>query len=113
VLLPISLDAGRYEHGTRAMPAVSASASRAHDGLVHVTMTNLDPNRARTVEIVVRGRRVASVSGRILTAERMDAHNTFEQPAAVAPAPFTGARLAGETITVTLPAKSLVVLELR
>ena len=55
---------------------------------------------------------MSRVTGRILTAPTMQAHNTFDQPDAVRPAPFTGARLAGATLTVELPAKSVVVLEL-
>ena len=113
VLLPIALDAGKYVHGERTMPAVSATASRDTNGRIHVTLTNVDPNQARTINVSVRGQAVTGVSGRILTADRMNAHNTFEQPDAVRPAPFTGATVAGDRLTVQLPAKSLVVLELR
>jgi alpha-N-arabinofuranosidase len=95
------------------MPAVSATASRDTNGRIHVTLTNVDPNQARTINVSVRGQAVTGVSGRILTADRMNAHNTFEQPEAVRPAPFTGATVAGDRLTVQLPAKSLVLLELR
>jgi alpha-N-arabinofuranosidase len=43
----------------------------------------------------------------------MDAHNDFAAPDAVHPVPFGGASLAGDVVTVDLPAKSVVVLELR
>jgi alpha-N-arabinofuranosidase len=76
-------------------------------------MTNVDPNQARTVNVSVRGQNVSGVTGRILTADRMNAYNSFEQPNAVRPVAFNGARLSGETVTVQLPAKSVVVLELR
>ena len=42
----------------------------------------------------------------------MNAHNTFAAPDAVRPAPLTGVSVAGGTISLTLPAKSVVVLEL-
>jgi alpha-L-arabinofuranosidase len=114
VLLPAVLDAGRYEQGGRSVPAVSATASRDREGRVHLTMTNLDPSQPRTVTATIRGQRLTSVgAGRILTAPQMNAHNTFERLDAVKPAPFTGATLSGETLTVRLPAKSVVVLELR
>jgi alpha-N-arabinofuranosidase len=113
VLLPIALDAGRYVYGDRTMPAVSATASRDASGHIHVTLTNVDPTQARAVNASVRGQAVTSVSGRILTADQMTAHNTFEQPNAVRPVAFDGARLSGETLTVQLPPKSVVVLELR
>ena len=45
VLLPIALDAGRYVHGERTMPAVSATASRDTNGRIHLTLTNVDPNQ--------------------------------------------------------------------
>jgi alpha-N-arabinofuranosidase len=48
----------------------------------------------------------------VLTADAMNARNTFEAPQAVKPAAFAGAKVAGDTLTVSLPAKSVVVLEL-
>ena len=113
VLLPIALDAGRYVYGNHSMPAVSATASRDAAGRIHLTLTNVDPNQARIINVSVRGQAVTSVSGRILTAGQMNAYNTFEQPNAVRPTAFDGARLAGERLTVPLPPKSVVVLELR
>ena len=41
----------------------------------------------------------------------MDARNTFDAPDAVHPVAFSGAKLAGNKLSVTLPAKSVVVLE--
>ncbi len=110
-LLPITLDAGTYTYGGTTIPALSAAAS-AKDGRVHLTLTNVDPNQPRTVQASLRGGAFASVSGRILTADAMNAHNTFEQPNAVAPTAFDGARLDGDRLTITLPPKSIVVLEL-
>jgi alpha-L-arabinofuranosidase len=43
----------------------------------------------------------------------MDAHNTFENPEAIHPVVFDGAKLDGNKLSVTLPAKSVVVLTLR
>jgi alpha-N-arabinofuranosidase len=54
----------------------------------------------------------SSVTGRVLTAEAINAHNTFEQPGLVKPAAFDGATLSGATLSIALPAKSVVVLEL-
>jgi alpha-N-arabinofuranosidase len=112
VSLPISLDAGHYVYQGDTIPAVSASASRDTAGRIHITMTNLDPNHGQTVQAAIRGQRVTQASGRILTAAAMNAYNTFERPNAVHPEPFRGAHLSGETLTVELPAKSVVVLEL-
>jgi alpha-N-arabinofuranosidase len=112
-LLPIDLEQTAYRFGTDSVQAVTASASRDRNGLVHITLTNQDPNRGRTLEIQLRGMSASAVSGRILTAAAMNARNTFEDPDNIKPVSFTGARLRGSTLTVDLPAKSVVALEVR
>jgi alpha-N-arabinofuranosidase len=42
----------------------------------------------------------------------MNTINTFERPDAVKPAPLTGFKMEGDVITLSLPSKSVVVLEL-
>lgn len=111
-LLPISLEGGTYTYGGDAIPAVSASASRDSVGTIHITLTNVDPNGPRTIETDVRGGSVTGVSGRILTAAAMNAHNTFEAPDAVRPAAFDGASIRDGRLVVDLPAKSVVALTL-
>lgn len=114
LLLPLTASGPTwYAHGTDSIPAVSASASRDRQGVVHVTMSNLDPTRARFVAVALDGVRATRVTGRVLAGQEMDSRNTFERPDAVAPAPFTGARLAGGRLSVALPPRSVVVLELR
>lgn len=110
--LNFELDAGEYRYGGNSIPAVTATASRDGEGRVHVTLTNLDPNNARTIDIDIRGESVSGVSGRILTAAEINADNTFDRPDVVSPAAFTGASVSNGALTVNLPAKSLVVLEL-
>jgi alpha-N-arabinofuranosidase len=112
-LLPISLDEGSYAFGGDSVPAVSVSASRDSAGAIHITLANLDPNAPRTIAADLRGVSVSTVRSRILTGSAMNAHNTFEQPETVRPETFGGARLAGGTLTVELPARSVVVLEIR
>ncbi|MEZ4699091.1 MAG: alpha-L-arabinofuranosidase C-terminal domain-containing protein [Rhodothermales bacterium] len=112
-LLPIHLDAGAYTYEDQSLPALSASASKQTDGSILITIANIDPHQARDVAIDVRGLDVRSVSGRILNGAAMDAHNTFERPNEVAPASFDGARLAGGTVALQVPAHALVALTLR
>jgi alpha-N-arabinofuranosidase len=109
-LLPLDLQGDAYTHGDRSIPALTTTASRNGEGTVHITLSNLDPNTAKTVQCHVRGLGATAVSGRILTADAMNAHNTFNEPERVQPATFTGAQLAGEQLTIQLPAKSVLAL---
>jgi alpha-L-arabinofuranosidase len=73
---------------------------------------NLDPRRDASLTAKVDGAASGAITGHVLTAASMDAHNTFENPHAVTPSPFTGFERKGEGITLTLPSKSVVVLEI-
>ncbi len=112
-VLPAEVSAHWYKNGEWTLRAVSASAVRGKDGVVHVGLTNVDPNRPATVSVQLAGIAGSAVSGRILTGATMDAHNTFDAPDVVRPVAFTGATLANGTLSVTLPAKSVVMLDIR
>jgi alpha-N-arabinofuranosidase len=112
-VLPIAITSPWYAKDQYTMPAVSGSAVRGKDGKVHVALSNLDPNQSNTVTITLAGVSATGVSGRMLTAAAINAHNTFDAPEAVKPVAFTGASVQGGKLTVTLPAKSVVVLELQ
>jgi alpha-N-arabinofuranosidase len=111
VRLPVTLDAPDYEHEGQKIPALSASASRDGQGRVHISLCNLHPSRDVALDCQLRGWQARAVQGRILTGAAIDAHNTFDHPNRLAPAAFSGARLARTGLGIELPAKSVAVLE--
>jgi alpha-N-arabinofuranosidase len=112
-LLPIDLKCNAYTFGNEKLPAVSASASRDGQGLTHISLVNIDSKNVQEVVIDVRGAKYTSVSGRILVSDKLQDHNSFEAPQKVKPATFKQATLSGTSMKVTLPAHSVVVLELK
>jgi alpha-N-arabinofuranosidase len=110
--LPVTLTSPDYAVGAAKIPAVSASASRDKNGKVHVSFANADSTKAITVACTLTGVTAKAVTGRVLTAGAMNAHNTFATPHTIEPAAFTDAKLEGGSLSVTLPAKSVVMLEL-
>jgi len=110
--LPVDLAAPEYARGAARIPGVSASASRDRNGFIHLSLVNADPNRAVRVVCAIAGAQPKSANGRVLTAPAMQAHNMFESPDAVKPAPFTDFVLSGGSLAVTLPSRSVAVLEL-
>ena len=109
-LLPLDIQCADYSFAGASLPSVSGSASRNADGVVHVTLANLDPNQAVELACDLRGVAGKQITGRVLTAPAMDAHNSFDQPDQVRPEPFTGATHTQAGIALKLPAKSVVVL---
>ena len=112
-LIPIELTAPPYTLGDATVPALHASASRDKAGLLHLSIVNLDPNRGAEVSVKVAGAAATNVTGRVLTAPAMNAVNTFAAPDTVKPVPFTGIKVQGSTVALSLPSKSVVVLEIR
>ncbi len=112
-MLPISLSGQAYRFGGEDIPALVASASKDSAGIIHVSICNLNSSREAELECVLEGIAPQGVSGRILTAAKITDHNTFAQPEVVKPAVLEGARVDGQTVRVTLPAKSVVVLAIR
>jgi alpha-N-arabinofuranosidase len=112
-LIPMNLKTEDYVFGTKKLPAISASASKDASGKVHVSLTNIDINKSHQITVDLRGDAFSKVSGTILVSEKIQDHNTFQNPSKVKPANFTGAKLSQNKLTITLPAASVVVLELQ
>ena len=100
-----------HQDATYVIPMVSASASRDANGKIHVSLANVDLKKEQNVILTLGDYKVKTVSGEVLTAKDMKAYNSFEQPDAVKPQPFKGTKLKDDRLSVILPAKSIVVLE--
>ena len=92
---------------------MSASASRDGAGRLHVSLVNLDPNRPAEISATLAGAGIKTVTGEVLTSAAMNAMNTFDQPNTVKPVPFKEYKLESSRLLVSIPPKSVVVLELR
>jgi len=112
-LIPLELTATEYKLGQANVPALHASASRDKDGKLHLSIVNLDPNRPAHISTKIVGASAKIITGRLLTAPAMNTVNTFEKPDAVKPARFTGIQVQGDQISLSLPSKSVVVLEIQ
>jgi len=111
-LLPVDMECGDYRFGNEQIPVLNVSASKDKSGKVHISICNLDAvNSAQTV-CRIEGMIPENVSGRVLTAETMTAHNTFDNPQVVKPAAFGDFSLEDNMLTITLPARCVVVLEI-
>lgn len=102
----------QYTLGKQSVPAVSATAARGKDGKIYLALVNTNPNKAETVDINLAGVKINSVSGQVLTAKAMDAHNTFAAPNSIKPEAYSAKANNGK-LALDLPAKSVVVVEVK
>ena len=81
----------------RILPLVSATASRNQEGVIHISLSNVSLDENEDIAIHLGDVKAKSVTGRILTADKIDAYNTFEQPDVVAPKEFKDAKITKDT----------------
>ncbi len=92
------------------IPDLSESASVGKDGKLYITLTNASLEEAGEVEAVLAETPVKAVTARILTGA-MKAHNTFDAPDEVHTASFTQFAIKENKIEFTIPACSVLQLE--
>ena len=112
--LPIDLTCEKINvRDNRTVPMVSATASKNKDGVIHISLSNVDADEAQEITINLGDTKAKKAIGEILTASKLTDYNSFEKPNIVKPAPFKEVKINKGTMKVKLPAKSIVTLELQ
>jgi alpha-N-arabinofuranosidase len=92
---------------------VSSTCSRDKNGVLHLSLSNLDLTQQHVVAVDIDGASIKSAEGEILNAPQVDSYNDFGQKEVIHPVAFTGAKVKKGTLMVTLPAHSIVTLTLK
>ena len=79
--IPLDIECERkVVRDDRIVPMLSATASKDNDGLVHISLANVNLEESQTVSIDLDGIKNKAVTGRILVSEKIDDYNSFENP---------------------------------
>lgn len=113
LLVPISIESPSYEFQGKKLTAVSASASKDATGAVNISLTNIDYSKPHEVSINLRGEDFSKVTGQILSSAKINDHNTFDQPNKISVKDFSGAKLEKGVLKLTIPAYSVIVLNVK
>ena len=89
------------------VPNLTESVSVDADGVLHITMTNVDLEKAYPVEAVLLGKEAGEIKAEIVTGHMQD-KNTFEEPETVGVQGFDGVQATKEGISFTIPACSVL-----
>jgi len=107
-VLPVAYDAGSYRVGDSALPRVDVIAARTRDGKIVLALTNVDAQRPAAFDISVGQVSTGTMEGETLSAPRVNAINTLENPGAVTPKPVA-ARVRNGRISLQVPPASVTV----
>ncbi|MBC7407274.1 MAG: alpha-N-arabinofuranosidase [Arcicella sp.] len=110
-LLLISINSPLYTLNGESLPALSVSASKDKNGLVHISLVNVDSKKANTVVIDLNELGIKSVSGIIITSSKLQDHNTFDNPTKIQPAVFKGFQIKKGKLELEIPPFSVITLE--
>ena len=113
LMIPLTISSNDYSLGEKKLKAISASASRDKNGVVHISLVNIDSKTEQEVNIDLADLPAKSVTGRILRSDKLQAHNTFDDPGKVKPIVFNNTTLNGNNLTIKMPPFSVVVIEIR
>ena len=111
-LIPSSLLTDSIAIQGSKIPALSVSSSLDNNGRIHVTICNLSTSNDELLRCDIASFAVQSVTGQILTSDKLNADNTFENPDNVAIKTFDSFKLSNHAVDVTVPKHSVVALEL-
>lgn len=111
-LIPATVHCEKYSLNGKAIDAIHASASEK-DAVVSITLCNLDPNKAQVVNFDLLGLNAKSVTGKIITADKMNAFNDYDKKNEVNITDFNKVKLNKNSLEAELPSKSVVLIQLK
>jgi len=111
-ILPVEITCGKYTSGSNSINAINASDS-VKDGVVSITLCNIDPVNLQDIIFDIQGEKFTSVSGKIVTADKINAFNDFGKKEEVSVADFKHAILKDGKVEASIPAKSVVLIQLK
>lgn len=110
-LLPITINSPLYTYNGETLPALSASASKDKNGIVHISLVNIDSKKENKIEIDLKELGIKTISGNILASSKLQDHNTFDNPTKIQPVVFKGFEIKNNKLEITIPPFSVIMLE--
>ena len=112
-IVPLDVETSvREVRGKRTVPTVSATAS-VKDGVMNITLTNIDLDNPAEVTIPLSAAKAKLLGGEIVTAQNITDYNDFDREESVCLKPFNDAKLTKDKISLKLPSKSVVNLQVK
>lgn len=113
-LLDFALLSEDYESDGDRLKQINASVSKAADGSVNMTICNIDHEKDAVLSCYIEDfGTLGQIEGKILTSDKMNTMNTFDNPENLKPTEFTNFSCKENKIVINLPSKSVVLLTVK
>lgn len=104
---------GMHRQADGKIPIVDVSAAKKQDGTIVIALANTSLEKAQDVELALDNATLKTATGRVLTGKKVDDYNDFEHPDVVKTTDFKNIKLKKNTVKMTIPAMSVVVVNLK
>lgn len=111
--IPVEMLSPMYRLANRSLPALNVSASKDAQGVIHVSIVNIDPKNDIDASCLLKGVNAKNVSGIILSSDNLTDKNTFEDAEKITLKEFKKAKINKGELSLTVPAKSVVTLTIQ
>jgi len=112
-LLPVDVESELYTYNKESIRAISVSASKADNGTINITLSNINPGKAIKVDCELRGKEnIKNKKGEIITSEKINSYNKKKKKEEVFIDSFNDVKLKGNMLQINLPSKSIVMIQL-
>jgi alpha-L-arabinofuranosidase len=111
-LVPSSLHCSNYTYDGESVPALSMSSSIDKNGKMHISICNLHATKTENLTCQLKGYKASAVRGQIVSADRLNAYNSFDKPNELVIHDFTACKLGKGQLEIEMPPHSVVTLEL-
>lgn len=111
MLLDTAILSDDYKCGEQTLKKINVSVSKNAQGQINMTLCNIDPNHPADITCHLGDcDTIQEITGKLLTAEKMNAKNDFEQANALAPEPFCDFELRNTDLFIRMPSKSVLLI---
>lgn len=112
--LPIEFESPLYSLDDVSIPAIHSTISENEEGYLNITITNLDPNTNHDIVFDFENLNGKEIQyAKILTSENVNSYNSFSNNNIVSPKDFDGLSIDRNSLVLSIPSKSLVVISLK
>lgn len=112
VMIPTAFECDSIDVDDERIPALNMSASVDKNGKLHLTICNLNAEKDEMLTCNLNSFMADKGSGKILTADKLGAHNTFEEPDNVTINGFDEFTINSNSLNINVPKHSVVAIEL-
>lgn len=110
--LEISCDSIKVREN-QTIPTIFSSAAKTKDNSIVVSLANISLDKSQDIDIVSDLSTINNITGEILKCKNISDYNDFEHPQTITPHVFKDVKIKKNIIKIKIPAKSIVVLNIK